>query len=298
MAAGLAAALGPGELTVIVNTADDFEHVGLSVSPDLDTVMYTLAGLENAAQGWGLAGETWSFMAALKRLGGETWFQLGDHDLATHVERTRRLRAGEPLSRITADLTRALGVSSRILPMSDEPLRTFVDTDEGTLAFQDYFVRRRCEPKLRSIRFNGSQSARPAPGTVDAVEAAEVLILCPSNPFVSVAPVLAVSGLREAIGRRGAPLVAVSPIVGGAAIKGPAAKMMRELGADVSALGIARHYAGLIDGLVIDESDRSLTTEIERLGLAVHVTDTIMRDAAARRYLGEQAIAFARSLKR
>lgn len=299
LSAGLAAVLPAGALNVIVNTADDFEHLGLSISPDLDTVMYTLAGIENAEQGWGLKDETWSFLAALERLGGETWFRLGDRDLATHVERTRRLAAGEPLSRITAVLSGALGISSRVLPMSDDRVRTLVETREGTLPFQDYFVRRRCEPALVTVRFDGAKAARPGPGTVEALQAADLaaIVLCPSNPYVSVAPVLAVGGLADALAARRAPLVAVSPIVGGAAIKGPAGKMMRELGAEVSALGIARHYLGRIDGLVIDERDRALAPAIEELGIAVLVTDTIMRGDGGRRHVAERALDLAARLR-
>ena len=193
MAAGLAQCVAPGELSVIVNTADDFEHLGLSISPDLDTVMYTLAGLENAAQGWGLAGETWSFMEATRRLGGETWFRLGDHDLATHVERTRRLAGGEPLSKVTAALSAALGVTTHILPMSDDRVRTIVDTDLGRLAFQDYFVRRRCEPRLRAVTFEGAERAHPLPAATEALADASLaaIVLCPSNPYVSIAPLVA-----------------------------------------------------------------------------------------------------------
>lgn len=300
LSAGLAAA-APGALEVIVNTADDFEHLGLAISPDLDTVMYTLAGLENAEQGWGLAAETWSFMAALDRLGSETWFRLGDRDLATHVERTRRLAAGEPLSAVTAHLARALGAAARILPMSDDPVRTIVETDEGALAFQHYFVRRRCEPRLLAVRFEGAESARAGPGCLAALAdpALQAIVLAPSNPFVSVAPILAVGELAAAVAvaRRRVPLVAVSPIVGGQAIKGPAAKMMTELGGEVSALGIARHYLGLIDGLVVDETDRALAPAIAELGVAVHVTDTIMRDGASRRRLAQATLAFARELR-
>lgn len=298
MAAGLAQCLPPGELTVIVNTADDFEHLGLSISPDLDTVMYTLAGLEHAEQGWGLAGESWAIMEALGRLGGETWFRLGDRDLATHIERTRRLAAGEPLSQITAALSSALGVASRILPMSNDRVRTVVETDEGRLDFQHYFVRRRCEPRLISVAFDGAARARALADALAALGAPtlEAIVLCPSNPYVSVAPILAIDALNAAIPARRVPLVAVSPIVGGEAIKGPAGKMMAELGGQVSALGVARHYRGLIDGLVIDEADRTLAPDIAALGMAVHVADTIMRDAASRKSLGAATLAFARRL--
>ncbi len=298
MAAGLAHCVAPGELTVIVNTADDFEHMGLSISPDLDTVMYTLAGLENAGQGWGLAGETWSFMEATGRLGGETWFRLGDRDLATHVERTRRLASGAPLSQVTTALAAALGVASHILPMSDAPVRTFVETDVGRLAFQDYFVRHRCEPQLRAVAFEGAERAHALPAAVSALAnpGLTAIVLCPSNPYVSIAPLLAIDGLRRALARRRAPLVAVSPIVGGKAVKGPAAKMMSELGVEASALGIARYYRGVIDGIVIDEVDRTSAEEIAALGMAVHVTDTIMRDGPTRRRLGEETLAFARGV--
>ncbi len=300
MAAGLAAALPAGALTVIVNTADDFEHLGLSISPDLDTVMYTLAGVENAEQGWGLRDETWQAMDALGRLGGETWFRLGDRDLATHLERTRRLRAGEPLSQVTAALCRALGIGARVLPMTDASVRTFVETDAGTLAFQDYFVRRRCEPRLKTVWLQGIAAAKAAPAVEATLAGAaiEAIIIAPSNPFVSVAPITAVAEIGRALRERQAPCIAVSPIVGGKAIKGPAAKMMAELGVEVSALGIARHYLGLADGIVIDELDRTLADPIAALGLAVHVCDTIMRDAAGRRRLAEETLAFAATLRR
>ena len=298
MAAGLAQCVAPGALSVIVNTADDFHHLGLAISPDLDTVMYTLAGLENPEQGWGLSGETWAFMEAIGRLGGETWFQLGDRDLATHVERTRRLAAGETLAHVTATLADALGVSSNILPMSDDRVRTMVETDVGPLEFQDYFVRRRCVPVVRSLAFAGAARARALPAALAALTdpRLEAIVLCPSNPYVSVAPLLAVEDLRRRIAQRRVPLVAVSPIVAGRAIKGPAAKMMMELGVEATALGVARHYLGVIDGLLIDEADRVLAPAIAGLGLAVDVTDTIMRDAAGRRRLAQATLAFARGL--
>ena len=304
LSAGIAAELAQSgsarDLTVIVNTADDFEHMGLAISPDLDTVMYTLAGLENAEQGWGLAGETWAFMDATARLGGATWFRLGDRDLATHIERTRRLAAGETLMEVTTALCAALSVGSHVVPMSDDPIRTLVETDEGRLAFQDYFVRRQCAPRLRSVVFAGAAAARATSGAVEALgdPRLDAIVLCPSNPYVSVAPILAIAELRNALDQRRVPLVAVSPIIGGKAVKGPAAKMMAELGAESSALGIARHYLGLIDGLVIDDADRDLADGIEKLGIRVHVTDTIMRDAAGRQRLAAQTLGFAQSLPR
>ncbi len=299
LARGVLRAVPPADLTVIVNTADDFEHLGLAISPDLDTVMYTLAGLENPSQGWGLAGETWSFMAALGKLGGETWFRLGDRDLATHVERTRRLAAGETLSDVTARLSAALGIAARIVPMSDDCVRTIVDSADGTLPFQDYFVRRQCAPRIRSIAFDGAAKAAAAPSALAALSdpALAAIVLAPSNPFVSVAPIFAIAGMAKAIAARTVPLVAVCPIVGGKAIKGPAAKMMAELGHDVSALGVARHYRDLVDGLVIDDSDREAAAAIEDLGLSVHVTDTIMTDDEARRRLAADTLAFAETLR-
>lgn len=300
LAAGLASVLPAGDLNVIVNTADDFEHLGLAISPDLDTVMYTLAGIENAEQGWGIAEETWAFMGALERLGGETWFRLGDRDMATHIERTRRLAAGAKLSQVTQELCCAMGVTSHVIPMSDQPVRTLVETEGGTLDFQDYFVRGRCEPRVLSVAFAGSAEARATAAALAALSSPELeaLVLAPSNPFVSIAPILAVEGLVHAIDARRVPLVAVSPIVGGNAIKGPAAKMLAELGAEVSAVGIARHYRGLIDGLVIDHVDGHLAADIAALDMAVHVCDTIMRDGHARRRLAEETLAFARTLRR
>lgn len=291
LALGLAGVLPLDRLTVAVNTADDFEHLGLYICPDLDTVMYTLAGVANAETGWGRAGESWTVMAALEKLGAETWFRLGDKDLATHIERTRRLRGGERLSAVMRDLAQRLGVKPAMVPMSDDPVRTMVTTDRCELAFQDWFVRLRCEPTVKSVRFAGAEMARPHPALLD-MAGLRGLIVCPSNPFVSVAPILALAGVRQALQRVTIPRVAVTPIVGGQAIKGPAAKMLAELGHDVSALGVARYYKGLIDGFVLDATDKGLAPSIEALGLKVHVTDTMMRNDADKRRLAAATLEF------
>lgn len=291
LALGLAGVLPAEELTVAVNTADDFEHLGFSISPDLDTVMYTLAGVANPETGWGRQGESWTVMEALGQLGGETWFRLGDKDLATHIERTRRLRAGETLSAVTRDLAQRLGVKPALIPMSDDPVRTMVSTDQGELAFQNWFVRLQCRPAVQSVRFAGVESARPSPALLD-MAGLRCVIVCPSNPFVSVAPILALQGVRATLEAARVPRIAVTPIVGGQAIKGPAAKMLAELGHDVSALGVARYYRGLIDGFMLDKEDAALATEIEALGMRVRVADTMMRNDEDKRRLAADALAF------
>lgn len=299
MAAGLADALDHRGLTVAVNTGDDFTHLGLQVCPDLDTVMYTLAGLHDPQQGWGLAGETWTFMAAMQRLGGDTWFRLGDTDLATHVLRTRELASGRSLSGVTAMLCERLGVRVAVVPMSDARVATLVDTDEGELAFQDYFVRRRCEPVLRGLRFDGAERATPSAPLSAALDdpALRAIVIGPSNPFLSIAPMLAITPLREALMSRRVPCVAVSPIIGGDAVKGPLAKILRERGESPSPLAVARAYAGLVDGLVIDRADAALAPQLEAMGVAACVTDTLMRDETVRRALAETTLAFATGLR-
>ena len=257
LAHGLSLALPPGELSVIVNTGDDFQHLGLHVAPDLDSVLYALAGLSDPDRGWGRRDETWTFMAALKGLGGETWIQLGDGDLAMHVERSRLLAKDATLSDVTAQLCRALGISVRVLPMSDDPVRTRVLTAEGWLEFQEYFVHRQCQPVARQFMFAGAGLARAQPQALAALQRDDLraIVICPSNPFVSVEPILAVPGIRAAILKSEAPVVAVTPIIGGKAIKGPAAKMMAELGFEVSGAAVARRYVGIIDGFIIDRED-------------------------------------------
>lgn len=278
LASGLALALAPGELAVAVNVGDDFEHLGLSISPDLDTVMYTLAGMHDPEAGWGRAGETWHFMETLGRLGGDTWFRLGDRDLAVHVERTRRLRGGEALSAITTDFCARLGIGHAVLPVTDAPLRTMVNTNAGELCFQDYFVRRRCEPVVRGFRFDGADTAAPGASFSQLLEAGSIkgVVICPSNPWLSVAPMLAVARLRVFLESKRVPVVAVSPIVAGNAVKGPAAKIMRELGIETSALGVTRHYGALVDGWIIDTQDAALEPAIASGGCAVAFTDTMM----------------------
>jgi LPPG:FO 2-phospho-L-lactate transferase len=257
LAHGLSLALPPEELSIIVNTGDDFRHLGLHIAPDLDSVMYALAGLSDPVRGWGRREETWTFMDALKGLGGETWFQVGDGDLAMHVERSWRLAQGAGLREVTGHLCRALGVASRVLPMSDDPVRTRVLTAEGWLDFQEYFVHRQCKPAVREFQFAGAETARAQPEALAALARRDLraVIICPSNPFVSVEPILAVPGLRAAIRQSHTPVVAVTPIIGGKAVKGPAAKMMVELGLEVSGAAVAQRYAGLIDGFVIDHAD-------------------------------------------
>jgi LPPG:FO 2-phospho-L-lactate transferase len=291
LALGLAGVLQPESLTVVVNTADDFEHLGLAISPDLDTVMYTLAGVANPETGWGRRDESWTVMDALGRLGGETWFRLGDKDLATHIERTRRLRGGEKLSSVTRDLAERLGVKPALVPMSDDPVRTVVTTDRSELAFQDWFVRLRCEPVVVSLHFSGAKTARPHPALLD-MAGLRGLIVCPSNPFVSVAPIVALPGVRAALENTRVPRVAITPIVGSSAIKGPAAKMLAELGHDVSALGVARYYRGLIDGFVLDAQDAGLAPKIEALGMRVRVADTMMRNDTDKRRLAATTLEF------
>ena len=276
LALGLSKVLRPDELTIVVNTGDDEEFYGLRVSPDLDTVMYTLAGLSNEETGWGLAGETFRAVERLKTYGAEAWFSLGDQDLATHMRRTDLLNRGKTLSQVTHSLCGALGVTHPIVPMTDDRVRTVVVTEEGELPFQVYFVKRRSEPAVKSLRFDGAAEAVPSPEFSAALESAGALVICPSNPFLSVAPMLAVGGVRAAVRGFSGLRVAVSPIVGGQSLRGPAAKMMAELGLDATCVGVAREYSGLCDVFVIDRVDAYHREEIEALGMRVEVTDTVM----------------------
>ena len=293
MAHGFQQVLEPGELTVIVNVADDTELFGLHVSPDLDTVLYTLAGLANPDTGWGIAGDTWTALEMLGRYGEPTWFRIGDADLATHVRRSRLLGEGVSLTDATQSMAEALGVPSRILPATDDRVRTVLQTDAGDLEFQDYFVRLRQEPEVRGVRFEGLDLARATPQVLNAIGTADLLVIAPSNPVVSVEPILGVAGVRQAIvaaGRRGTPRVAVSPIVAGAALKGPADRMLASLGHEVTALGVARLYAGLIDSFVLDEADAALASSVEELGMEALVIPTVMRNDQDRAALARALI--------
>ena len=274
---GLARALDPRDLQIIVNTGDDEEFYGLHVSPDLDTVTYTLAGVANPETGWGIAGETFAALESLRRLGMDAWFGLGDRDFATHIVRTKMLRDGETLSAVADHIRCALGVAHPIAPMSDDRVRTIVVSESGDLPFQTYFVKMRCEPVARGLRFEGAEDARMSPAFRDALDSADAIVICPSNPYLSVAPMLAVPGVRAAVQRFRGPRIAVSPIVGGEAIRGPAAKLLRELGADASCVGVARQYAGLCDIFVIDEVDARLSDDVRALGMGPLVARTVMR---------------------
>lgn len=300
LAFGLTRILRPDEFTIVVNTGDDFVHLGLHVSPDIDTVIYTLAGLADRERGWGLAGETWQFMDQLKRLGGEGWFNLGDRDLAMHVERTRRLSAGETLSDATRALADALGVRHAVVPMSDDPVRTVVQTNEGELGFQRYFVGRQCQPVATGVRFDGAAASRPAPGLAAALARRDVdaVIVCPSNPYLSIDPILSIPGVRDGLADLQAPIVAVSPIIGGRALKGPAAKLMHELGVTPGPMAIVDHYRGLLAGLVVDEADRAEGEALNTLGLPTLATAAVMTSDADRMRLAIETLAFTRSLPR
>jgi len=287
---GLIDVVEPASVTVIGNTADDDEFLGLHVSPDLDTVVYTLAGAVNPETGWGLAGDTYACLEQARLLGDDAWFLLGDADLATHVERTRLLTEGRTLSEATAAIARAFDLACRLLPMSDDRARTIVVTDAGDLSFQEYFARRQWRDDVRALRFDGIEAARPAPGVLEAIRDAEAVIVAPSNPLVSIGPILAVPGVRQALRETPAPVVAVSPIVGGRALKGPADRMLAALGHEPSAADVARLYAEFLDVLVLDREDEALAPAIEALGVRPVVTDTIMRDAASRRSLAEATL--------
>ena len=287
LAHGLAQILPSQDLTIIVNTGDDFEHLGLSICPDLDTVCYTLAGLANPETGWGRVNETWNTIANIEKLGGPNWFRLGDQDIATHLERTRRLKGGETLSQITKDFCKAWGIQPTILPMTDAPVRTIVDSDEGELAFQEYFVHRQCGPKVKGFRGDGVEAAEPACGVRDAVESAEAIVICPSNPWVSVDPILRVIPLPKK------KIVAVSPIIGGKTVKGPAAKMYAELGIEPSALAVAEHYRDILSGFVLDNVDAHLSDKIRTRTL---VTDTLMNSLTDRARLAMDVLNFIGSL--
>lgn len=286
LAHGLAQVLPPGDLTIIVNTGDDFEHLGMYICPDLDTVCYTLAGLANPETGWGRVGETWNTISNVEKLGGPAWFRLGDQDIATHLERTRRLKDGQSLSQVTRDFCKAWGIQHTILPMSDSPVRTMVNTNEGELAFQEYFVHRRCEPKVKSFRFDGLEAAEPAPGVREALESADAVIFCPSNPWVSIDPIL---NLVKKIKK---PVVAVSPIIGGKTVKGPAAKMFAELGIEPSALAVAKHYRTALTGFVLDNADSNIESVIKDLKINTCVTDTLMIQIADRTRLANDVLHF------
>jgi len=301
LALGLADELAPGQLHVLVNTGDDFRHLGLHISPDLDTLVYTLSGLASTDQGWGLEGETWQTLSALERLGAETWFKLGDRDMATHLWRTQALARGERLDAFTARLAQRLGIASHVYPMTNDPVHTTVHTDQGDLPFQHYFVRDRCEPAVSGFSFDGISSARPNRKVMQCLQRGvfRTVVICPSNPFVSVDPILQLTGLWPALRESPAQVVVVSPIVGGAAIKGPAAKMMAELGMESSALAVARHYCqrypGLVDHFVIDRADATLAGAISALGVQVAVTSTVMQSRDDKRALARFCLALAGS---
>jgi len=297
LALGLARVLERDALDVVVNTGDDFRHLGLAISPDVDTLLYTLAGLADPVRGWGRCDETWHFMAALERLGGDTWFALGDADLALHVERSRRLAAGETPSAVTADFARRLGIDARIAPMSDDPVRTRVRSDDGWLDFQDYFVRRQCAPVLRELAYEGAGQARASSLLLDPAHdtALRAVVLCPSNPWLSIDPMLALPGVRAALAACPAPVVAVSPLVAGRAVKGPTAKLMRELGLAVDHASIARHYAGLVDALVVDAHEPGLDAGP---GPRIVVAPTLMESLADRERLARTVLEAADRLPR
>ena len=291
LALGLANVLGPDEVAFVVNTGDDFEHLGLHIAPDMDTLTYTLAGLSNPTVGWGRADETWGFMAALEQLGGEGWFRLGDRDLALHLRRRSLLDAGLGLTTATAKIAARLGVRHQVMPMSDDPVRTQVLTADGPLAFQHYFVRDRCVPVAKGFEFAGAEAATLNPAI--SWQGVRAIVICPSNPFVSVDPILAVPGMREALAASGAPIVAVSPIVGGEAIKGPTAKMMRELGMPATTVAVAEHYKGLVTHFVVDAVDADAAPAVAALGMSVTVAQTVMRTLEDRIQLARTVLDFA-----
>lgn len=294
LALGLSQVLPEDALTIIVNTGDDFEHLGLHISPDVDTLLYTLSGRANREQGWGLTDETWTFLQALKDLGGETWFQLGDKDLATHVTRTARLRSGDTLTSTTRYLASQMGIPQKVLPMSDDPVRTCVATDKGVLEFQRYFVLEQCRPSVKGFRFSGIEKARPTRLVEEALSDPNLagVILCPSNPFVSMDPILSLQGMGKLLADVVAPIVAVSPIVGGNALKGPAAKMMHELGLDCTTRSVAEKYRGLITGYVLDQIDGEHERAVSELGLQTLVTDTVMVSDSVKQSLANDILHF------
>jgi LPPG:FO 2-phospho-L-lactate transferase len=290
LADGLAQILRPDNLTIIVNTGDDFEHLGLTICPDLDTVCYTLAGIANPMTGWGRSGESWKALKALGELGGPTWFRLGDRDLGLNLERTRRLRAGQTLAQITHHFCLSLGVGPNILPMSDDPISTCVLTEDGSLPFQEYFVRRQCQPRVTGFWFEGVEQASPAPGVIEALLQADLVVLCPSNPWVSIDPILAVPGVLPAIQSK--PVLAVSPIIAGRTVKGPATKMFAELGLQPSAQSVAEHYGKLLSGFVLDTIDTAQAEKIRARGIAVLTTDIFMENVSKRIALAKEVVRF------
>jgi len=295
LALGLRNIVPAGKLTVVANAGDDFEHLGLHVSPDIDTLLYTLAGLDNPETGWGRRGETWTFMKALAALGGETWFRLGDGDLAIHVERTRRLHAGEPLSHIIRDFADRLGVRAAIVPMTNDPVRTRVRTSDGWLDFQRYFVEQQCRPEVSEFSYEGAATAKPHPDFIAAITSPELraIVICPSNPFISIEPILALPGVREALCGCTAPVIAVAPIIGGEAVKGPTAKMMRELGLKVGAETVAQRYGDLLDGYIVDHRDAAL---VAKLPIPTIAANAFMVSLADREQLAKMTLAFADEL--
>ena len=297
LAHGLYQALELDTLTLIVNTGDDFDHYGLRICPDLDTALYTLAGIANEATGWGVADDTWTTLDLLRRYGVDTWFQVGDRDFATHILRTERLRAGATLTDVIAELATALGVRAAILPMADELVPTIVRTPAGELAFQDYFVRRRHQDDALGVRYDGAELAQPTTQAREALAGADVILLCPSNPFVSIGPILAVAGMRDLVRSASAPRIAVSPIIGGKALKGPADRMLATMGHEVSAYGVAAWYGALLDGIVIDEQDAAQVSRIEALGMRTLVTNTVMTTIEDRVRLARDVLQFAAGLR-
>lgn len=294
LALGLSKILTPEELVFVVNTGDDFRHLGMHISPDIDTLVYTLAGECNPDTGWGRRDESWQFMSALSSLGGESWFRLGDKDLAMNVQRTQLLEAGESLNDVTASLANSLGVTHRVLPMSNDSVRTRVRTESEVMEFQHYFVRERCEPIVRGVEYDGVEQASVNPEIIRQLEVAELagVILCPSNPFLSIDPILALPGLRERLRNCSVPVIAVSPIVGGEAVKGPLAKMMREMSLPPDARWVAEHYSDFIDGFICDTVDAALLTEIAALGITPATANTVMVTLEDRVQLAKTSIEF------
>lgn len=285
--AGVDDVVEPAAITAVVNTGDDLTLHGLHISPDIDTIIYTLAGMANPQTGWGIEGETWKTMEELKTLGGTTWFQLGDRDLATHLYRTQRLAEGATLSQVTAELASKRGLEMTVVPMSDDQVRTRVRVSGQEVPFQDYFVRLRHDVAVEAIRFDGAETSRPAPGVLEALAGAELIVCCPSNPLVSIGPILAVPGIKELVASRRDAVVAVSPIVAGAALKGPAARLLGDLGHEISVVGVARLYADWVGTLIIDEADASLRGAVEQVGMRCLVTDTVMSSPERARRLAE-----------